>query len=335
MSTSGKLEFIRVDAIDLDTSNPRIANFLEHQEPPYTAEMIHIALEAGGDDESSSGTSFNKLKQSIQTHGGIVQPIILLKEAGGRYRCIEGNTRVFIYREFKQKGIAGNWDTIPGLVHSEIDENLVHAIRLQAHLVGPRAWHPYSKAKYLYFLRNSEHLPFSQLVDLCGGNQKSIIESLGAYEDMEKVYRPLVGDEGFDLRKFSGFVELQKPGIKPAMLAAGFSETDFAEWINDEKIEKLAYVRNLPAVLRNDQARAVFLAEGMEKAIKLLDRPQITKPLEDAEISSLARALRQKVDGLEFTEFRRLQDNPSHPTVQHLQEVRDSIVDLLKQIEGE
>ena len=98
--------------------------------------------------------------------------------------------------------------------------------------MGPRPWDPYSKAKYLYELRTQEHLPFATIVDYCGGRQTEVVEHINAYSDMEQHYRPVLGDDGaFDTTRFSGFVELQKPGIKQAITATGFDLSDFARWI--------------------------------------------------------------------------------------------------------
>jgi hypothetical protein len=77
---------------------------------------------------------------------------------------------------------------------------------------------------------------------------------------MEQYYRPLIGDDGdFDTTRFSGFVELQKPGIKQAITVAGFDFSDFATWIHEGKLFPLQKVRVLPRILRNDKARDIFL----------------------------------------------------------------------------
>jgi hypothetical protein len=129
--------------------------------------------------------------------------------------CIEGNTRLAIYKSFAEDKVNGSWDSIPAVVYESLAEEDIDAIRLQTHLVGPRPWDPYSKAKYLHYLRNREHMPFSMLVDYCGGSQKMVKESIDAFTEMEKYYRPLLQDKSeFDPRRFSGFVELQKPGVK-------------------------------------------------------------------------------------------------------------------------
>ena len=76
-------------------------------------------------------------------------------------------------------------------------------------------------------------MPFSEIIDFCGGNETDLNRSISAYVDMEKHYRDVIPEDGkFDTTRFSGFVELQKPGIKEAILAANYSLTDFARWIH-------------------------------------------------------------------------------------------------------
>jgi len=55
-------------------------------------------------------------------------------------------------------------------------------------------------------------------VDFCGGRQKDVLESINAYSDMEKYYRPLVDEGNFDTQ--AGLVacpSFQKPGVKEAV----------------------------------------------------------------------------------------------------------------------
>jgi hypothetical protein len=336
MPTAGQFQLVPVDQILLDESNPRIAHFLEHLTPPHTAEQIYLALGAGGDDDGGGLPSFNRLKQSIQTNGGIVHPVILRQTSKDNYVCIEGNTRVALYREFRDNGITGAWDKIPSVTHPSLTDDEVHAIRLQAHLVGPRPWTPYAKAKYLTFLRNDEHFEFGRLVDFCGGNERSIRESLEAYADMEKHYRPLLeGDEEFDTTKFSGFVELQKPGVKEAVGQAGYSLDQFAQWVIDEKIRIMAQVRLLPRVLRDKKAREIFERSGIEEAIRVTDVPDLSKALQEANLVSLARALTEALQKIAHREVKNLRENPGSPTAQYLQEAHAALGEIVAEFAAE
>src|SRR4029077_15093821 len=99
MVIGGVLELVPVADIELDRTNPRIRKFLEMYPEAPTAEQMYLALNAAGDEEGESSTSFQKLKNSIQTNGGIIHPVILNRRADGSLICIEGNTRVALYKE--------------------------------------------------------------------------------------------------------------------------------------------------------------------------------------------------------------------------------------------
>jgi hypothetical protein len=331
------LRNVRVEDIELDRDNPRIKQWMEMYEDP-TPEQIFQALGAGSDDDADSSVTFEKLRQSIVTNGGVIQPVILNETADGRLVCIEGNTRVAIYRDFLSRGKGEDWETIPALVHRGLDAAGIDAVRLQVHLVPPRGWDAYAKAKYLNYLRNEEHLPFGAIVDYAGGRQREVIESINAYEDMERYYRPqLPSDGNFDAKKFSGFVELQKPGIKEAILKSGFGYADFAQWIIDERLYPLNMVRVLPRILKHDDARKLFLKPkkdggGARPAAAILERPDVSKALSDADIGTVARALNIRILKMPFQESLAIKQDPGGETAQELVQALENLRSFLGQL---
>ncbi len=329
MVIGGVLELVPVSDIELDCTNPRIRKFLEMYPQVPTADQIYLALGAAGDDEGESSTSFEKLRNSILTNGGIIHPVILNRRADGSLICIEGNTRVALYKNFVQEEVAGKWTHIHALVHDQMDDTQADAIRLQVHLVGTRPWDPYSKAKYLHHLRTQALLPFSQIVDFCGGRQKDVLESINAYSDMEKFYRPLVDEGNFDTSRFSGFVELQKPGVKEAVTKAGFTLTDFARWIHEQKLYPLYTVRSLHRILANPKARDIFLKKDAKKAMEALDRPDLDKALVEANIDQLSQALSRAIYALPWTEAEKLRKDPGSELAQNLNETLTALTGLL------
>jgi len=333
----GKHELVAINEITLDKSNPRIKLWLEMYPGEPTAAQIQLALGAGSDDiEGQGGTTFSRLKNSILTNGGIIQPIILNVLADGKKLCIEGNTRVCLYKMFLDQKVPGSWNKIPSIVYTDLTEEEKDAIRLQAHLVGPRQWDPYSKAKYLTYLRNKEHFPFSKLVDYCGGSQKAVIESIDAFADMEAYYRPLCESEGdFDPRRFSGFVELQKNQVKTAIAQAGYEVADFAKWILEKKIDPLATVRWIPRILKDKKAAQIFLKKGAAEAIKVLDRPDLSKALQEATIGQLAQALAQAINTIQFAQVQELQKDPSSDTNQALLDAQEALNTLIANVQGD
>jgi len=328
-----EFDLIPIDDLELDLKNPRIAKWLEIYEGKPSTEQIELALRSGGGQEDVGGPSYQSLKQSIQTNKGIIHPIIVNIDDKKKMIVIEGNTRTHIYRELRASDTSGSWDKIPAMVYKQLPDAIIDAIRLQAHLVGTREWDPYSKAKYLNLLRNSEHLTFSQLVDFCGGDKREVQNYIEAYNDMESFYRPLLdSDQDFDPSRFSAFVELQRSRVTDALLAASFTKSDFAEWVNSQKIYPLATVRKLPQILQNDKAKAVFLKSGAQEAIKVLDIPNPESALQDANLEQLAREICKRIAGTQYSEIQRLRSRKETPEVTIVCDARDALIELCKDI---
>ncbi|MCY4260953.1 MAG: hypothetical protein OXC91_11910 [Rhodobacteraceae bacterium] len=335
MAVSGASQMIPVDTIELDRANPRIRKFLEMYVGEPTPEQIFLALGAGNEEESegSSIPTFQKLKQSIITHGGIIHPVILNCQSDGTLVCIEGNTRVALYKDFLQRGVNGDWSNIPALIHSNLEDTAVHAIRLQAHLVGPRPWDPYSKAKYLHELRHIDDMPLAMIVDFCGGRQSEVTTFIDAFIDMEQYYRPVVTEDGaFDPKRFSGFAELQKPGIKKALNETGHTLTDFATWVHEGKLRPLNTVRLLPRILKNEKARTIFLKKGARAAEMALDKPEADLNLQKTPLDQLAYALNSKLAALPYEDYQSLRSDPCSATVEALIDVQNSLTEFLNNL---
>lgn len=328
-----------IDDAKLDMNNPRIAKWVEMYGNNPSADQISLALGVGESQGDSGGTTFQSLKASIRTNGGIIHPILVNCNGSKDLIVIEGNTRLAIYKEFRTQQVEGHWDTIPSIVHDNLSNEQIDAIRLQSHLVGPRAWDPYSKAKYLNHLSNSNNLTLGQIVDYCGGKETEVANYIAAYQDMESHYRPLLAsDDEFDPTRFSGFVELQRPRVLNALSNAGFGKQDFAGWIINQSIHKNEAVRALPKILGNVKSREIFLTKGKrsaEKALLALETPSSDAALREASLEQLAEQLTRRIAGLEYQDFSGLKNSPDSDEVQTLIEVKDQLVQLCSDITGE
>lgn len=313
-----------INDVELDFDNPRIAKYLEqYGRDELTSEAISLALGGGTDD--LSGTSYNSLKESIKANQGIIHPIIVNKIENGRYVVVEGNTRVQIYKEFKEANLSGNWDTIKSIVYDNLSDCEIHAIRLQSHLVGPRDWDPYSKAKYLNYLSNQEKLPLSQIISFCGGKSTEVKKLIDAYNDMEKYYKDNLDDDSeFDQRDFSKFVELQNKAVKEALLICKFDRNDFAKWVIKGNIDTAQNIRKLPAILKNPEARKAFLKINISEAWKVLAIEEADlSSLKDVPYEVLAAELARKLRHIEYNEINNLKNDP------RCSEKRETLFDLL------
>ena len=319
--------------IELDVSNPRIARGVAYYGNKLTSEVMALLL-------GSTSEACASLRESIKENGGIIHPIIVNKRANGTYVVIEGNTRLQIYKDFIASGEPGNWTTIRAVVYENLEEEKMHAIRLQAHLVGPREWDPYSKAMYLNHLANVEHMPMTRLISFCGGNSKAseIRNMIAAYNDMQTYYLPLCDDEAqFETKKFHGFVELQNRNITDCLVAHGYTKTDFSQWMIDDRFSTLQDVRRLPEILKSKKAKAVFLKENTREAKKILAVEEITTDkLQDVPYEMLAQELAKRMVKMSLKEVQHLRQDAEYSQKRDsLQNAFDELKFVLDNVKGE
>lgn len=300
-----------INEIEFDTDNPRIKMALEKHGDDLNAERIHFALTTAG---TAGTSSYASLRDSIRAARGITIPITVVTRNGG-YTCIDGNTRLAIYKDFARTGEEGSWATIKTIVRSNASHTDIERIRVSAHLVGAREWPAYEKARYLHYLRNQQFMDYGQMIQLCGGNKTDIERQIDAYHDMNMYYRDTVDDQAFKIDRFSGFVELQKRGIKKAIWDARFDLQDFGKWIRDGQIWLMRHVRELPTVLADPKAKQTFIEGGprsIEYAINLLRQRERTTATEadttltTATVFQLAEVLARRIGEMPYSEVRAL-----------------------------
>ena len=326
------ITYLCVDDILFDTNNPRIKLALEKYGDNLDADRIHFALSSA--TEGSKGTSsYESLRDSIHTSNGILFPIIVVAAEDG-YVCIDGNTRLAIYKQFLREKTSGNWHRIKAVIISDHSQKEIETIRVTAHLVGAREWPAYEKARYLHYLRNTRLMDYSEMINLCGGNKRYINNQIDAFHDMNEFYRDRVDDTAFQIDRFSGFVQLQEPKVKQAIYDAGLDLKDFGEWIRDGKIYRLEHVRQLPAVLADPEAKEIFLNGGVDSISEAMDKiklriaPSTSLKLKDASIFQLANALTEKINNFPFARLRDLK-NEERDTQGDL-DVLESLFDSLQ-----
>ena len=309
---TAKLEMLPIDTIELDKENPRIKHFLEMY-TDITSEMIALAL-----TDSSSGdtsTSYRALRDSIKVSKGIIHPIVVNHNEDNTYTVIEGNTRLQIYKEFAESQPEGPWNTIPCLIYNQLSRVEKHEIRLQSHLVGPRDWDPYSKAKYLYQLSEVEHLPMNAIISMCGGGKTEIESYISAYVYMERYYRAYIKRSGleFNTRDFSKFVEYQKSTIKNAIKRRNIAEDEFAKWVAEGNIDKAQGVRAIPKIFHDDEAFNIFLKSNITEAEKVLHAKElVNEDLSQYPYEALCKELSRKMMGMTLTEINNLAKDISY-----------------------
>lgn len=336
---------IPTQQIDFDPENPRIKVALEKYGDKLDEQRIRFALKTATEG-SASVSSYRSLKDSVRAARGISVPIVVRPD-GDRFVCIDGNTRLTIYRELREEEAPGDWTAINCLVLDHPTPSDVETIRVTTHLVGAREWPAYEKARYLHYLRNVEFMDYDQLIARCGGNKTTITQQIDAYHDMNEFYRDVNSDDAFKPDRFSGFVELQKAGIKDSIYAAGFNLHDFGQWIRDGQIYRLADVRKLPRVLADDDAKDAFVNGGIRSIENAIDIAEANRKKKDvlpspedttvakASIGTLSEALLQRIKSLPREDYVALRDRQYEAAQQEIDVLRDlaeHLQDLLQDV---
>lgn len=328
--------------IDFDRDNPRIKVALEKYGDKLDDRRIRFALQTAMDG-SGSTSSYRSLKDSIRAAQDATAPISVFPSSD-RFTCIDGNTRLAIFHELSEESTPGDWTTIDCLVLNDDDPRSKETIRVTTHLVGAREWPAYEKARHLHYLRNVEFMDYDELISQCGGSKAKITEQIDAYHDMNTHYRDVNSDDAFKIDRFSGFVELQRPGIKDAIYKAGFDLDDFGRWIRNGQIYRLADVRKLPRVLANDEAKSTFVNGGIrsiESAIAIAARQKDTRSapanitVAGASMVVLAEALLDRIKTLQRKDYlalRERQYETADQDVDTLNDLVEHLHDLLQDV---
>ena len=254
------LKQIEITELILDEFNPRISFFRDNQvTDTLTEDQIVYGL------TNRKPEAFRKLKDSIHNNKGIVNPI-WVEPLGNKYKVIEGNTRVVIYRFIhKEEPYEERWKKILCYVFPfEIKDQEKNFIRLQSHLRGSTEWDAYEKAKYLYKLWDEDGWSTSRLEMQTKISEKEIKTNIEAYRIMEQQYLPSHRDDPNEVSKFSYFVEYAKDQkLQNLMNQNSLDINNFCDWVaNKEKIPTAPDVRRLRDILENDDIRKAFIEKG-------------------------------------------------------------------------
>ena len=205
-------------------------------------------------------------------------------------------------------------------------------------MIGPREWDAYAKAKYLNYLANEKYMPMTSLIAYCGGTSKAseIKNMIAAYQDMQEYYRPLCNDDSmFDIKKFHGFVELQKRNVIDALTIHGYTKEDFSKWMMEGKFVRLEDVRSLPNILNSKKATETFFKNNSQMAKKVLAVEDISPDsLKDVPYEILAKELVKRMNEFSIQEIMFLRTDAEYEEkLNILKDVVESVQLVVNEVE--
>ncbi|MDA9561516.1 ParB/Srx family N-terminal domain-containing protein [Gammaproteobacteria bacterium] len=330
---------IDINNVVFDLDNPRIVNELsvwpidEHQ-----SKAEGILWQAENDEP---GPGCNELARSIQASNGILDPIIVVPAENG-FKCIEGNTRLAIYKKFSRDDPENQtWHKIKSLIHDTEDPSFIESLRLQAHFIGKKQWSLYAKGSYINKLKANGKSD-QDIISILGGNSSDIFRLNKAFNEFE-FYKSLHSEnEVVDEYKFSHFKEGASKSVEQA-LESHFgnyedAKKEFAKMVYKKKFQgAVSGVRKIPSVFANEIARNAFLSGDvatMEEASSLLPRTGDNNvKLLDASLEELSTELNKRISGLDRQTMGMLKAGSMEPTRDSLNLLQLDLTDFLDELE--
>lgn len=263
-----------LDDVTLDPHNPRIANTVSIS-ITEKGDALQRKLEALLWDDSD----VRDLYRQVLINQGLVERIIVRQDG----RVVEGNCRTVVYRKLRERQpTEKHWRTIPArLLPVDIGERDVAILLGEMHVAGKNTWTPFEKAGHVYRMHNDFALVQDEIALRLRMSKSKVNQLIRAFDMMKNKYLPKYPGPASS-RKFSYFEELfKKPPLRDWVISSANAEDLFVRWIGTGKLDQGIQVRELPAILEDDEAMNALTTEGFVAAQRVLadDNPVITSKL--------------------------------------------------------
>ena len=161
--------------LDFYPENPRIFSIIQADKSAPTQDEIQERL--------SRSDHVKHLVQSIKTHGGLIDPIIV---RGKDKVVVEGNSRLAAYRILS--GVDPiKWGKIRcKVLPSNVEEKYIFSLLGEYHIVGKKDWAPYEQAGYLYRQKNTNNMSENNLANEIGLKLNEVKLLIEVYDFMIK-----------------------------------------------------------------------------------------------------------------------------------------------------
>lgn len=353
---------VDINKIKLNPKNPRLGRvkgMTFDDKNTLSQTQIQASLQMISQDETDNVTdlnivrdSYKATKASILKMGRISTPIIIQKLAEKdhefEYIVLEGNNRLTIYKELHEDSqdidnYDDNWKNIPCEIIEDPNPKFYHQIQLTAHIVPPKPWDPFARAKYLHFLKNDNNsqLEFEEILQTCGGeSRKNFIKNeINAYEHMEKWRLSEQYSGSYDVQKFQYFFQYQIR--KTRLEGIGITEEKFIELMSiPGKIQQARHVSRLHEIWNNpsdvktaEEIKNTFINHNSSEALALLDtKKREKKDVNTSDILELCETLSNELD--KFSQYsERLAIAQEIGSLETLQSTKDALENFIQGIE--
>jgi hypothetical protein len=264
-----------VDQLKLDPTNPRLGYTLrQHKKGPTASDKeLHKIL--------WDLDSVKALYQSVYQNGGLLEDPVVRPDG----TVVEGNCRTVVLRQLRQKYPDDERfkELFVRVLPPNVTEEQISLLLGELHIAGKIEWSAFDQAEYVWKMNRVFGKTYDFLATHLRWSRSKLFQKIMAYEET-KAYLERTGDPQGN-KRFSHFEEFmkKKPLRDRREQDPGFMEY-FGKWIQEGKLTDSRDVRELPAILENEEALKKFEKDGLKAARQVLQAadPSLTSNLYSA-----------------------------------------------------
>ena len=251
-----------VERLKLDPRNQRLGYLLrQHKKAPSVSDKeLHKML--------WDIDPVKALYQSIYQNGGLLEDPIVRVDG----TVLEGNCRTVALRELRKKNPEDQrfWRVFVRVLPADVTDEQISLLLGELHIAGKIEWRAFDQAEYVWKMNRIFGKNYDFLSTHLRWSRSKLSQKISAFEET-KDYLERTGDPQ-GINRFSHFEEFMK---KQPLRARFQQDPDFirrfGQWVFDGKIPDATDVRDLPAVLENEEATRTFERDGIRAARLVLE----------------------------------------------------------------
>jgi hypothetical protein len=264
-----------VEKLKLDPNNQRLGYLLrQHKKAPTVSDKeLHKLL--------WDIDQVKALHQSVYQNGGLLEDPVVRVDG----TVVEGNCRTVVMRELKKKYPEDDRfkQVFVRVLPPDVTEEQISLLLGELHIAGKIEWRAFDQAEYVWKMNKVFGKTYDFLATHLRWSRSKLAQKIAAYEET-KAYLERTGDPQ-GINRFSHFEEfMKKKPLRDRMEQEPEFIHRFGVWVQQGKLVDSRDVRDLPAILENEDSLRKFEKEGIKAARVVLHNanPSITSNLYSA-----------------------------------------------------
>lgn len=263
-------ELRRIDELRLDPDNPRLASVLRQRATGRRRKPSQKRLQA----LLWRMPQVRALARSIRQNGGLLEDPVIRADG----TLVEGNCRVVALRELAR---TDPQDERFARLHvrvlpEDVTEEQISLLLGDLHIAQKIQWEAFDQAEYLWRMHRQRGKDLAHLATHLRWSRPKLLQKIAAYE-ATRVHVRRTGEP----ERYGDFVYFDELMSKKELRDRRDEDPEFVErfgdWIVEGRLRQPKDVRDLPAILRNEEAYQAFVTEGIQPAREILEHQNPTR----------------------------------------------------------